>query len=117
MKPAQASADTQAELDQIASMRHGVWIATFVGFLIAIVAWPLLMMPAGGVWSLGYFRFYVVITFIMIFIATIIGTFLPLWEGRHIFYKVSEKRHWSHIRSTWVLKPYLSLVCINVSPW
>lgn len=44
--------------------------------------------PAGGTWSVGYFRFWVVLAFIFMMLASIIGIFLPLWEARGVFYKV-----------------------------
>ncbi len=40
--------------------------------------------------SLGYFRFTVILGFIFILSATVIGTLLPVWEGRHLFAKVRE---------------------------
>ncbi len=35
-----------------------------------------------NVFSLGYFRFYVVLTFILLILAAAIGIFLPVWEAR-----------------------------------
>ena len=45
--------------------------------------------------SLGYFRFYVVLAFIFLLLATVIGTLLPLWEARDLFMKV---RRWARAR-------------------
>ena len=39
--------------------------------------------------SIGYFRFYVILGFIFILLATAIGTFMPVWEARNLFAKVS----------------------------
>ena len=39
--------------------------------------------------SLGYFRFYVVLGFFIIISGSLIGIFLPLWEARHLFFKVT----------------------------
>ena len=48
------------------------------------IVWPLLTLPAGD-WSLPYFRFQVVLGFIIAILSMFIATFLPLWEGRHDF--------------------------------
>ena len=37
--------------------------------------------------SLGYFRFYIVLTFIFLFIASFIGIFYPIWEARDLITK------------------------------
>lgn len=37
--------------------------------------------------SLGYFRFYIVLTFIFLFIASVIGIFYPIWEARDLITK------------------------------
>lgn len=39
--------------------------------------------------SLGYFRFYVILGFFIILSGSVIGIFLPLWEARHLFFKVT----------------------------
>ena len=65
----------------IARMRKPVWLIVFVGAFIGLVVWPLLSLPA-NVFSLGYFRFYVILTFIILIIAAAIGIFLPIWEAR-----------------------------------
>lgn len=39
-------------------------------------------------YSLGYFRFYVILTFIFLIIASVIGIFYPIWEARDLFFKV-----------------------------
>ncbi|KAK9808723.1 hypothetical protein WJX72_002523 [[Myrmecia] bisecta] len=49
--------------------------------LILIPIWPLLALPA-GVFNEGYFTFWVVLSMIWGLIATIIATFLPIWESR-----------------------------------
>ncbi len=40
----------------IARMRKYVWMASGIFFLLVQVAWPLLSLPAGGVWSRPYFK-------------------------------------------------------------
>ena len=49
---------------------------------------PLLTLPGGTPFSLGYFKFYVALGFIFILSSTVIGTVLPVWEARHLFAKV-----------------------------
>ena len=72
---------SEADAAMIARMRKPVWLIVFVGAFIGLVVWPLLSLPA-NVFSLGYFRFYVVLTFIILIIAAAIGIFLPIWEAR-----------------------------------
>ena len=43
--------------------------------------WIPLMLPFGTPWSLTYFRFNVVLAFILILVTAAIATFLPIWEG------------------------------------
>lgn len=49
--------------------------------LLLVVAWPLLTIPAGA-FPKPYFVFWIVISFIWCFVATIIMTTLPVWEDR-----------------------------------
>jgi hypothetical protein len=37
--------------------------------------------------SLAYFRFYVVLAFIFLIMASLIGIFLPIWEARDLIFK------------------------------
>ena len=37
--------------------------------------------------SLGYFRFYVVLAFIILFLASVIGIVYPIWEARDLITK------------------------------
>jgi len=37
--------------------------------------------------SLGYFRFYIVMTFAFLFVASFIGIFYPIWEARDLITK------------------------------
>jgi len=39
--------------------------------------------------SLGYFRFYVILGFFIIITGSLVGIVLPLWEARHLFFKVT----------------------------
>jgi hypothetical protein len=38
--------------------------------------------------SLGYFRFYVIMSFIFLILASVLGTLWPIWEARDLFAKV-----------------------------
>ena len=60
-----------------------IWIGAIVTFVLADVAWPLLTLPAGANWSKGYFRFTIVLAFMIGMTSSCIAIFLPLWEGRH----------------------------------
>ncbi|KAK9840778.1 hypothetical protein WJX81_004136 [Elliptochloris bilobata] len=82
---------SEEDAAMIARMRKPVWLIVFVGAFIGLVVWPLLSLPA-NVFSLGYFRFYVVLTFIILIVASIIGIFLPIWEARGTVTKVFQWR-------------------------
>ena len=60
-----------------------IWIGAIITFVLADVAWPLLTLPAGANWSKGYFRFTIVLAFLIGLTSSCIAIFLPLWEGRH----------------------------------
>ena len=45
--------------------------------------WPALTLPAGANWSKPYFRFMIVLAFMIAITSSCIAIFLPLWEGRH----------------------------------
>ena len=40
----------------IGKARKKVWVLTVVGYCALFILWPCLMAPAGGTWSIGYFR-------------------------------------------------------------
>lgn len=48
----------QVEEDRatIGRYRKHIWIGTIVGYIAVFILWPCLTAPAGGTWSLGYFR-------------------------------------------------------------
>ena len=81
-----------------------IWISTLVVIILTEFVWPLLTLPAGGIWSRSYFRytpglphkllaaqcaepslltcrFQVVLGFMIILTSSVIAIFLPLWEG------------------------------------
>jgi hypothetical protein len=39
--------------------------------------------------SLAYFRFYVILGFFILISASVVGIAMPLWEARHLFFKVT----------------------------
>ncbi|MEW5305220.1 MAG: hypothetical protein WDW36_007776 [Sanguina aurantia] len=55
---------------------------------VLLVAWPLLALPA-GVFSQGYFTFWVIVAIIWGVVASAICILLPLWEARSTFYNVA----------------------------
>ena len=59
------------------------WIMKFgLGFtLVIVIIWPVLSLPA-GVFSEGYFDFWVILSIIWGIVATVFVVFLPLWESR-----------------------------------
>ncbi|CAL5222256.1 g4593 [Coccomyxa viridis] len=64
------------------------WWSAGVLSLIFIILWPLLVIPA-GVFSLGYFGFWIALSMIWALVAGFISTFLPLWESRDVFMRAS----------------------------
>ena len=70
--------------------------------------------------SLGYFRFYVILAFIFLILASAIGIFLPIWEARDLFAKVltgntfKELIEKSFHGSRCAIPPILS--CRNICP-
>ena len=60
-----------------------IWIGAILTFTLCEIVWPLLTLPAGANWSKPYFRFMVVLGFMIGITSSAIAIFLPLWEGRH----------------------------------
>ncbi len=81
---------SEADAAQIARMRKPVWLVVFVGAFIGLVVWPLLSLPA-NVFPLGYFRFWIVLMFTILILASLTGIFLPVWEARGTMLKLF---HW-----------------------
>ena len=84
-----------------------VKIAVAVIFFLAMIVWPLLTLPAGD-FSLGYFRFYVVLGGMFLVLATVIGVLLPLWEAKDLVLKVRPSPSydiWAHAVATAPLTP------------
>ncbi|KAK9904775.1 hypothetical protein WJX75_002276 [Coccomyxa subellipsoidea] len=82
-----SSVESEAEMAAVARMRKPTLIAVSVIFFLSMIVWPLLTLPA-GVFSLGYFRFYVIMSFIFLILASVLGTLWPIWEARDLFAKV-----------------------------
>ena len=51
-----SAVDTTEDQAIIGKARKKVWILTVVGYCALFILWPCLMAPAGGTWSIGYFR-------------------------------------------------------------
>ncbi|KAK1864694.1 hypothetical protein I4F81_007238 [Pyropia yezoensis] len=75
---AELSPEDEAEIDRAMKMisAWGIGLA-----LVLVVAWPLLALPA-GVFSKGYFTFWVVLSIIWGIMATGAMVLLPVWESR-----------------------------------
>ncbi|BDA49838.1 Urea-proton symporter DUR3 [Coccomyxa sp. Obi] len=82
-----SAVESDEEQAAVARLRKPTIIAVIIIFSLACIVWPLLTLPA-GVFSLGYFRFYVIMAFIFLILASAIGIFLPIWEARDLFAKV-----------------------------
>lgn len=51
-----SAVDTTEDQAIIGQARKKVWIGTVIGYFALFILWPCLMAPAGGTWSIGYFR-------------------------------------------------------------
>ena len=51
-----SAVDTTEDQAIIGKARKKVWVLTVVGYFALFILWPCLMAPAGGTWSIGYFR-------------------------------------------------------------
>lgn len=79
---ADANAELTAEAE--AEMDNAMTMITWWGLGLAavlVVAWPLLTLPA-GVFSKGYFTFWVVLSIVWGVAATLAMVLLPVWESR-----------------------------------
>lgn len=72
------------------------WIAAGILTVIFCIIWPVLTIPA-GVFSKGYFSFFVILSIIWGFAAAIIAIFLPLWESRDVFARYGTWNIHTHI--------------------
>ncbi|KAL4858304.1 Urea-proton symporter DUR3 [Chlorella vulgaris] len=76
--------------DSPEAMDHARKVMLWVGWglsITLIVVWPLLALPA-GVFSKGYFTFWVILSITWGLLATIVSTVLPLWESRDSLWNV-----------------------------
>ncbi|CAL8465152.1 g4687 [Coccomyxa elongata] len=55
---------------------------------VTFVIWPLLTLPAGGTWSLGYFTFWIILSIVWGLVAGLIVTFYPLIESRKVIFRI-----------------------------
>lgn len=75
---AELSPEDEADIDRAMKMisAWGIGLA-----LVLVVAWPLLALPA-GVFSKGYFTFWVILSIVWGLMATGAMVLLPVWESR-----------------------------------
>ncbi|KAK9785769.1 hypothetical protein WJX73_001272 [Symbiochloris irregularis] len=80
------------ERDMATALRT-LWLWAGPLSFIIVIAWPLLALPA-GVFSLSYFKFWCILTFIWGVIALGVCALLPLWESRgNLFHVITNGRH------------------------
>ena len=51
-----SAVETTEDQAVIGRARKKVWIGTVIGYFALFILWPCLMAPAGGTWSIFYFR-------------------------------------------------------------
>lgn len=79
-----APGDSKEAMDKASKvMIYAGWGFTAV----LIIVWPLLTLPA-GVFSKGYFTFWVILSLIWGLVATIAGFGVPLWESKDALFKI-----------------------------
>lgn len=74
---------TDADYNEESLTKAKTWIMKVgLGFTIVIVIlWPILSLPA-GVFSEGYFNFWVALSILWGIVSTLFVVFLPLWESK-----------------------------------
>eukprot|EP00890_Picochlorum_soloecismus_P004015 jgi/Picsp_1/4614/NSC_01984-R1_urea active transporter-like protein len=79
-----APGDSKEAMDKASKvMIYAGWGFTAV----LIILWPVLTLPA-GVFSKGYFTFWVILSLIWGLVATIAGFGVPLWESKDALFKI-----------------------------
>lgn len=79
-----APGDSKEAMDKASKvMIYAGWGFTAV----LIIVWPVLTLPA-GVFSKGYFTFWVILSLIWGLVATIAGFGVPLWESKDALFKI-----------------------------
>ena len=79
-----------AEEDSPAAMDRASKIMLWAGWGFSgllIIVWPVLTLPA-GVFSKGYFTFWVILSLIWGLVATIAGFTVPIWESRTTMFRI-----------------------------
>ncbi|CAK0737642.1 hypothetical protein CVIRNUC_000946 [Coccomyxa viridis] len=80
---AQVIDDEKEDLGQMAHAYKLTWIWAITLSIVIFVLWPLLALPA-GIFSRGYFTFWVILSMIWGLVAGAIAIFLPLYEAKEI---------------------------------
>ncbi|CAK7204873.1 urea permease [Sporothrix eucalyptigena] len=76
--------------EQVRSQKMLAWSAFTVGVVGFLIILPFTLYGTGYTFSLGFFKFYVIIAFIWIWVSAVICIALPLWESRFVLYKVAK---------------------------
>ncbi|KAL1889023.1 urea permease [Sporothrix stenoceras] len=74
--------------EQVRSQKMLAWMAFTIGFFGFFILLPLTLYGTGYTFSLGFFKAYVVVAFLWIWISAVICIFLPLWESRMVLWNV-----------------------------
>ncbi|KAK9803818.1 hypothetical protein WJX73_003159 [Symbiochloris irregularis] len=77
----------EESIEALNKAERTIWIWAGVLTFVFLFGWPLLTLPA-GVWSKGYFTFYIVLSFVWALVAAVLALSLPIIESRHIIYAV-----------------------------
>lgn len=77
------------DYNEVSLAKAKAWIMK-IGLLFTVVIaiiWPILSLPA-GVFSEGYFNFWVALSILWGIVATVLVVFLPLWESKDAIVQV-----------------------------
>jgi SSS family transporter len=75
---------SDVEMEQLDKIRTAIYVSGSVLSFVLIIAWPILTLPA-GVFSKGYFTFWVVLSILWGLLATIACILVPLLEAAVFF--------------------------------
>ncbi len=100
---AENTPEEQALLDKYAKVARIITAFMAIAFL---VIWPMPMYGSGYIFSKPFFRGWVVVGIIWIFISSLIVNVFPLWQGRYEIYNTLRGIYWDVTGQSYKLKAW-----------